>query len=293
MSRGQPHPETASLLVKLASSCVVVALTACAPRPETPVELWFGGDVHLGTHGAEILRPLSLHGLGVINLEGPIASGEATADRLINGAQAPAALAQNGVRVAWVDNNHSADDGASARARTIGALHNADIAAADLTMLDGLSFLGVDLSHGLPPDLAERIDSMSGVRIVGFHVLAEPLLLPEPVLEQAVELAVAHHARIIVAQGTHAIARVERRKETIIAWGLGNLAFSCACTDEKDGLVVEVGLDGDATSAWVLPINAGLRGQPAQLSQQPKLIFDLLESLGSSPLQREGARARF
>jgi poly-gamma-glutamate synthesis protein (capsule biosynthesis protein) len=133
------------------------------------------------------------------------------------------------------------------------------------------------------------------VLVVGLHVTAPPLLLPPPELEVAVELALAHGATVVVAHGSHAVARVERRGAAVIAWGLGNLAFACPCTTERDGLVLEVELDVDGRPgpAWAVPITAGLQGAPPSLSEQRQLMFDLLTSLGSSPLAVDGARARF
>jgi hypothetical protein len=277
-----------------AALALSLALAACAPKPTEPARLWFGGDVQLGPNGGEALRALPVRGAGVVNLEGPISDAETTDEKLLNGPHAAEALAANGVRVAWVDNNHAQDEGAKGHARTLAALEVAGIAAAADARLGRLAFVGADLGHGVPTDLAARLDAMNAeVLVAGFHVTAEPTLLPTDELEAAVTLALAHGARIVVAHGTHAIAKVERRGEAIIAWGLGNLVFDCRCTDERDGLLLEVEVDGTFTSAWAVPVTAGLHGAPASLSEHPALMFDLLESLGSSPLHRDGPRARF
>jgi hypothetical protein len=258
--------------------------------------LWFGGDVELGPHGAEVLQRLPVRGAGVVNLEGPLGTPDGG---VVNGAQAPRALAAAGVRVAWVENNHARDLGDDGHRRTLEALIAADIAPAGTTKLGRVTFVGVDLLHGVPPGLGAALDrTAADVLVVGFHVTERdaqdaPTLLPTRELEAAVEVALAHGARIVVAHGTHALARVERREERVIAWGLGNLAFDCTCTQERDGLVLEVELDGSSTAAWVVPVTAGLQGAAATASEHPALIFDLLESLGSSGLRREGARARF
>jgi poly-gamma-glutamate capsule biosynthesis protein CapA/YwtB (metallophosphatase superfamily) len=276
------------------AACPLFLLLACAPRPTEPTRFWFGGDVHLGHHGAEVLRSLGLRGAGVVNLEGPIAAGDASSSRLVNGPQTAQALAQDGVRVAWIDNNHALDVGPDGPARTRTALEHAGIDAAGTAQLGRTVFVGADLAHGVPADLAARLDAVKAdTLIAGFHVTAEATLLPTPELEAAVALALQHGARIVVAHGTHAIARVERRDEAVIAWGLGNLAFDCDCTDARDGLALEVDIDGPFINAWAVPVSAGLHGAPATLSVQPDLMFDLLRSLDSSALTREGARARF
>lgn len=114
-------------------------------------------------------------------------------------------------------------------------------------------------------------------------------------MEAAVEAALAAGATVVAAHGTHQLARVERRGRAVIAWGLGNLAFACACTDETDGLLLRVELDADgaALRAAVVPVDAGLRGEAVRPAREAALVFDLLESLGSSPLTRAKARASF
>jgi hypothetical protein len=80
----------------------------------------------------------------------------------------------------------------------------------------------------------------------------------------------------------------------VIAWGLGNLAFACACTDETSGALLEVVLGPDgAGEAAIIPIDAGLDGGAAHASSDPGLAFELLEALGASPLHRRGDRAGF
>jgi hypothetical protein len=270
----------------------VLLAAACAPKPTQPLRLWFGGDVHLGKQAQ--LAALPFRGAGVVNLEGPISDADTSSEKLLNGPHAAETLAALGVRVAWVDNNHADDDGPQGHARTVAALGEAGIAPAGLARLGPVAFVGADLSRGVPPDLAARLDAAHAQLLVaGFHVTAPATLLPTDELERAVDLALAHGARIVVAHGTHALARVERRGEAVIAWGLGNLVFDCDCTDERDGLVLEVELEGPSIDAWVVPVTAGLHGAPPSLSLQPDLVFQLLASLNSSPLRRDGPRARF
>ena len=82
---------------------------------------------------------------------------------------------------------------------------------------------------------------------------------------------------------------MERRGQTVIAWGLGNLAFACDCTRESEGIVLELELvSGEAR---VRPIHAGLLGAPAAPSPDPAGVYDLLTAIGSPCLDRRGATA--
>ncbi|MBK7860919.1 MAG: CapA family protein [Archangiaceae bacterium] len=256
------------------------------------MRLWFGGDVHLGADG--VLPALALRGAGVVNLEGPVGEGASSAERLFT--RSVASLPDAGVRVAFVENNHADDDGPAGRERTLDALAAASVAAAGVSVLPmggrRVVFMGVDLQRGAFAADFDAARARGDVLVVGFHVVAPALLLPVPELEVAVPLALAHGARVVVVTGSHALARVERRGDAVVAWGLGNLAFACPCTTERDGLVLEVELDGDGLQAWVVPIAAGLQGAAPQLSPNADLIFEQLEGLNSTPLQREGPRAR-
>jgi poly-gamma-glutamate capsule biosynthesis protein CapA/YwtB (metallophosphatase superfamily) len=134
---------------------------------------------------------------------------------------------------------------------------------------------------------------MGDVLVATFHVTGPPSYLPRPELRAAVDTAITAGALVVAAHGTHALGPVERRGKAVIAWGLGNLLFACDCTDEVDGAVLRVSIDGDAARARILPIDAGLRGAPARPGHNPELILDLLDALGSSPLRREGPAAGF
>jgi poly-gamma-glutamate synthesis protein (capsule biosynthesis protein) len=277
---------------------MMLAANGCAApvaRSTEPVRLWFGGDVHLGDGALPAALPFI--GAGAVNLEGPLGEGVSSAERLLN--TSVSSLGAAGVRVAWVENNHADDEGEAGRARTRDALKAAEVAAAGISVLElggqRVVFMGVDLQKGAFGADFDVARALGDVLVVGFHVTAPALLLPAPELEVAVPLALSHGATVVVAHGTHAVARVERREGAVIAWGLGNLQFACSCTTERDGLVLEVELEGRGRpgATWVVPVTAGLNGAVAKLSEQPDLVFQLLESLGSSPLAREGPRARF
>lgn len=240
-----------------------------------------------------------------MNLEGPIADGpaatvDASGVHLRQTPRTPALLRAAGVRVATLANNHALDQGERGRSDTIRRLHQEGIEAAQgdqVPVLAGgaeISVVAFDLSAGLPPELESVVSRTSGLRVVSFHVTQKPSYLPPEALVRAVDIALAAGARIVVAHGSHEPARVERRGKAVIAWGLGNLVFDCECTRETDALLLSVKVSPNgALDAAVLPIHAGLDGEPARPSEDVGVMADLLISLRSSPLRRDGRWLRF
>lgn len=295
------------------------AILACGPgRSGGGLGLWFAGDVHLDEGDASRIAAVAGATLagsrGVVNLEGPIADASRLAPaieappgapphpRLRNGAGAVKALREVGVAAVGIANNHAADAGPGGDEATAAALR-----AGGLVPFGGPAGVGViegggvrvvlsahDLSAGVPLGLVEALTAARAggdALVATFHVEGPPSYLPRPQLREAVELALAAGAAAVVAHGTHALARVEVRGRAVVAWGLGNLAFGCKCTDEVDGLVLElhVGTDG-IEAASLVAIDAGIGGAPAGLARDPGLTFDLLEALGSPPGRRDGHR---
>lgn len=272
------------------------------PAVAPAVELWFAGDVHLGPGGAGALDGLAQAmgaASGVVNLEGPIdprgAAGvvrEAGAIRLFNGTGTPAELARLGIAAAGIANNHAADAGPEGEAATAAALRAAGVAAfggsAGVAVVerDGLrvALAGFDLGAEVPPDLPAALAAARGagdVLVVGFHSTGPPLYLPEPPLRRAADLALEAGASVVVAHGTHSLAGAELRGPAVVAWGLGNAAFACDCTDEREALLLRVRLGrGGVESAALVPIDAGLAGAPARLAADPGAILDLLRAIG-------------
>jgi len=293
--------------------CVLVLVLASCREPSRPgpARLWLGGDVHLGTSGASAearlapLTPLVDGAAGIVNLEGPIVDdgAEIAAGQLGNGAGLVAGLARAGVRVAGVANNHAADRGADGAARTIRTLRAAGVlpagGAAGPAVVDvrgtRVVVVQIDLGGGAPARLGAELVAarrLGDLLVVTFHVTGPPSYLPPPELRTAVDQAVTAGADVIAAHGSHALGAVERRGGAVIAWGLGNLLFHCDCTDERDGALLLVDLDhGRVRAAAIVPIDAALDGGTAAPAAQPALIFELLASLRSTPLERDGDRA--
>jgi len=274
------------------------------------VALWFGGDVNLGANPKPNLRPLAeiLKGAaGIVNLEGPVAASLPVGPglKLVNAPGGLEQLREAGVRVAGIANNHAKDAGANGDGVTAEAVRKAGLepaggpAGAAVVSIDGMRIVvaGYDLTTGVPRSLAADLAAArekGDVLVASFHVTGPDSYLPRPELRRAVEIALKADARVIVAHGTHVVGPVERHGQSVIAWGLGNLAFACDCTKEREGLVLRVRVKADRTIlASIMPIQAGLLGEPAKLSSDPKGIFDLLAGIGSSKLERRGAEADF
>ena len=83
-----------------------------------------------------------------------------------------------------------------------------------LPLVDRNVYTLLDLTPGVPEHLAQRL-SPTRPLFVTFHVTAEPLLLPERVLEEAAEIALDAGATVVAAQGTHSLAPVKRRLREI------------------------------------------------------------------------------
>ncbi len=308
----------------------LAVVAACDRATGAPaVTLWLAGDVHLGDVGdgagdagladrrLAALTPLLAGAVGIVNLEGPVSERAAREGELVNHPARLAGLRAAGVIAVGVANNHAADGGGGAAVATVAALRAAGLVAIGgpagpaLLVRGGLRIvvtahdLVAGRGPGPHPALADGLDAAAlaaalaaaraegDVLIATFHVTSPPSYLPPVEAVTAVALARAAGAAVIVVHGSHALARVERTATGVTAWGLGNLLFACACTDEDDGLILEVTVDKHGlVDAEVIPVAAGLRGAPARPAPDPALIYDLLTSLRSTPLAAVGARAR-
>jgi hypothetical protein len=296
-------------------AAIIVAITATftvSALDEKPsVALWLGGDVNLGDGGRGQLQGMAgivPGAAGIVNLEGPVAKHSQLRTRELQLWNSPHALSEISalnVKVAGIANNHSGDAGADGPARSAQQLRAHGIVPAGgpagmaILHLNGLTIAVTahDLVHGVPANLAGELKAArdrADALVSTFHVTGPPSYLPRPELRRAVEIAYQAGASVIAAHGTHAIGPVERREHAVIAWGLGNLAFACDCTQEQDAMLLSVRLEpGKRVEAQVIPIHAGINRRPALPSPDAKGIFDLLEAIGSSKLVRSGDRAGF
>ncbi len=277
---------------------MILLLLSCPPAP---TELWLAGDLHLGEKPAtdllSPLLPLTEGAMGIVNLEGAVAdvphspAPDPLHPRLLNAASSLDLLAPAGIRIVSTANNHANDGGSPAQ--TVAALEAAGVQAAGplgVGRYKNVVLSAWDLEAGLPFDLETQLRDLrtqAEVVVVAFHTSGPPSYLPDPALSAAVQTALAAEAQVIVAHGSHMAGPVERRGNSVVAWGLGNLAMACDCTAEKDSLILRVRLEGPRLiDAQVLPIEAGLRGASPRPSPAPNAIFDLLEAIGSPMLER-------
>jgi hypothetical protein len=285
-------------------------LTAACSAPQEAA-LWLGGDIHFGPSGAETLAPLREvlgNDWGIVNLEGPISPGdtvEKNGERLIlrNPERTGEELRMAGIWAAGVQNNHSLDLDTEGLQNTIMQLQTAGVLPVGNEYVALQEQAGMliavtahDLSKGVPKYMKGQLESAaekSDALVVTFHV-AEESNLPSPALEEAVEIALAAGSRVVAVHGSHKLGAVERRGDSVVAWGLGNLVFHCQCTKEKEAMLLRVWLNPNgSTRAEVLPIEAGLYGQPALPAEDPDGLMDFIDALGGTKLTRKGKRGHF
>ena len=257
-----------------AITAVLISFPACRQARPKSAELWLGGDVNLGDGGKGQLQNIAglVQGAaGIVNLEGPASEKLQTKDqlRLWNVPSALAELVAVQVKVAGIANNHASDAGASATQQTAKELRNHGIlpageaAGTALLELNGLSIAVTahDLTRGVPENLEAELAAArkkAQVLVSTFHVTGPASYLPRPELRRAVEIAYGAGANVIAAHGTHMLGPVERREHAVIAWGLGNLAFACDCTQEEDAILLRVTVEADkVVRAEVIPLQAG------------------------------------
>ncbi|MDH3975923.1 MAG: CapA family protein [Deltaproteobacteria bacterium] len=279
-------------------------------------ELWLGGDVHFGQAKENPLKNISekLGGTGIVNLEGPIhkESGFQYEDgkwTIVNPLNSGFFLKEANVKVVSVSNNHDEDVGVAGRIFTEKSLKDAGLLPIggsnnpETMVKNGfrIVFATYDLSKGRPRNLTSGLAAAKkegDILIVTFHVTGPPGYLPSKELKEASNIAIRSGADIVASHGSHAIGPVERRGESIIAWGLGNLAFNCECTKEKEGIILQVVIKREKDkapqiSACAIPIEAGLNGEAAQQATNSEEIIDLLEAIGSKGINRRQGKACF
>lgn len=244
---------------------------------------------------------------GIVNLEGPVAELSPAAGelKLWNAPQSLSELVALNVRVAGITNNHARDAGEAGPQATAKQLREHEISPAGgaagfaLLNIDGVTVAVTahDLTGGVPEGLTSDLATarrQAQVLVSTFHVTGPASYLPSAALRQAVEIAYHAGANVIAAHGSHALGPVERRDHAVIAWGLGNVAFACDCTQEEDALLLRVKVQPDRViQAEVLPIQAGLNHRPALPAKDANGIFDLLQAIRSSKLERHGTSAFF
>jgi poly-gamma-glutamate synthesis protein (capsule biosynthesis protein) len=278
-----------------------------------PLTVAAAGDLQLGQRtDAAQLRALGelLDGdVRFANLEGPLTARGA--EEGLDGAArfaAPPSLARalaGRLDVVSLANNHALDQGEAGRADTERALADAHIAAAapqHAARVRGLRVIARDFAPAADLDAADdlvaavRRARRAGAVLVSLHWGHTGSLLPTPAQRRLAARLVDAGAAAVLGHGPHSPQGVERRGTAVIAYSLGNLAFSCGCTDVRDAYVLRFSVDaaGGARDVRMVPIAAGLLGAAPGRSSDPGLL-DLLESLSrdlGSTVARAGGELR-
>ena len=281
-------------------------------RSDEPIQLWFGGDLHVSTARKERLDKVIEvvpGGIGFINLEGPVGIGPSTKRVdgkwvLRNTHSLPMALKDWKIGAVSTANNHRLDAGEEGVAQTLAQLERSAIMVATPTRTARLeignkriSMMAADLSL-LPVTEAfvERLESeraLSDILIVSYHT-GEDTNLPSPHLETGISEAVNANTDIVVAHGSHRLGPVRRMGKSIVASGLGNLLFDCDCTHQSEAMVLQITIDANGEiSPMILPITAGLKGGNAQPATEDGGILNFIEALGDTPITRIGWKGSF
>lgn len=289
-------------------SLLLGALGLVACRSRSAVHLWLGGDLHLGEVPGPVTEGLAgvlASAVGVANLEGPVGEAPPCAEGRVclgNARERLVAARRAGLSVLGIANNHALDRGRDGQRHTAAVLRELGFGAMGgpagpayvVRGGRGVAITAHDLGKSLPSDLERELSSARhrvDDLVATFHVTGPPSYLPRPVLREAVEVALGAGARVVASHGSHALGPIERRGEAVVAWGLGNLRFACDCTTEVDALLLRLELGDGPVKVKVIPIDAGLGGASARPASDPGLTMDLLEALGSTPLERDGATA--
>ena len=77
-----------------------------------------------------------------------------------------------------------------------------------------------------------------------------------------------------------------------MAWGLGDLAFDCTCTQAVEGLVLVLDPNVADLAPEIVPIVVGRVGVPVRLAD-PRDAIDRIEEMGGADLTRTARGARF
>ncbi|HLL55373.1 MAG TPA: CapA family protein [Myxococcaceae bacterium] len=285
-----------------------------------PLTVSAAGDLHLGSTSTEAhVAPLSrlLQGdVRFVNLECPISksgreSGMA-ADGTVKGPlrfNAPTAAAgwlKGRVDAVSLANNHALDQGEAGLAETVSLLRARGIHAATPTLDAELErkgrkvrLIARELREPWSPEDEAALEArvrrarQTGPVLVSLHWGEAGALLPTGDQRRLAGKLIDAGATAVLGHGPHTPQGIERRGRGVIAYSLGNLAFACRCTSERDAYVLRfrIDADGGAVDVEAVPLQAGLREAPRRADDPgvAQLIESLSEDLGSE-VRIEGGR---
>ncbi len=292
----------AASIVLAASTSIVwatsVVMAGCARRPLVVVA---GGDLQLGgrSSAAQLAGLALLDGdVRFANLEGPITAGAVEDEAAEKFAAAPsvAPWLRGRLEVVSLANNHALDQGRAGLDDTVAALESVGIVAATPerpARVRGLTIIARQLAPSA--DLDAEVEAVEAVRRAARPVVVSFLwghsgsLLPRAAQRRLAARLVDAGATAVLGHGPHSLQGVERRGRAIIAYSLGNLAFSCGCSDVADAYLLRfrIAPDFGADEVETIPLRAGLDGAAPTRSDDPGLR-QLLNTLANDLAARPG-----
>jgi poly-gamma-glutamate synthesis protein (capsule biosynthesis protein) len=285
-----------------------------------PVTVSAAGDLHLGSSSLEShVAPLSklLQGdVRFVNLETPITRYGTESGMAVGGrSSGPLRFNARPEVVKWLKgrvnavslaNNHALDQGELGRTETAALLREQGIHSATPTTDAELKLRGRSirlLARVLPESWSPQDESTLASRVrearkggpvlVSLHWGLTGELLPTEAQRHLAEKLINAGATAVLGHGPHTPQGIQRHGRGVIAYSMGNLAFACGCTDERDAYVLRFRIDdaGAAVDVEAVPLQAGLR-EPPRRAEDPgvaQLILSLSEDLGSEA-RLEGGR---
>lgn len=270
--------------------------------------------------------------INLANLESPIASGgtefKGKRFRFRAEPEVAQALAKAGFHLVTLANNHSMDFGVQALAETIENLTASGIAwvgagenlseARKMTLYTvrgvKVAFLGFSLTQpveffaarnrpGTTPGLENiytadiaRARAEADYVIVTFHWGKEGSTTVQPYQRNAAHKAIEAGADAVIGHHPHVLQGVERYRNGIIFYSLGNFAFASIGNSATSSAIVRLRLDDAKREAEIVPLdvlNSRVRFQPKPLSgNRAKAVIDQLNRLSqpfdSSIVERNG-----
>jgi poly-gamma-glutamate synthesis protein (capsule biosynthesis protein) len=111
----------------------------------------------------------------------------------------------------------------------------------------------------------------AGPVLVSLHWGRTGALLPSKEQRKLAARLIDAGATAVLGHGPHTPQGIERRGRGVIAYSLGNLAFTCGCTDARDAYVLRFRIDskGAAVDVEAVPLRAGLREPPRRAGDDP------------------------
>jgi len=243
-------------------------------------------------------------GITVGNLEAPLArTGREFKEkkfRFKTGPQAAAALKRAGFSILTLANNHILDFGSSGLRETLrhldrqGILHSGageTLAAARreaLVTSNGVKIAFLAYSLTFPPDFyagdgragtapgyrpyyLEDIARARGVAdyvVVSFHWGEEKSILPKSYQVTAAHRAVDAGADLVLGHHPHVLQGIERYKNAVIFYSLGNFAFGSLSSSSDRSVIARITLDNGVKEVELIPLNV----LNSEVHFQPRLL---------------------